>query len=91
MSFNPFHKIPHKNELNPWVGICPGEGNDNQLPVSTPVSGKSHGQRSLVDYSPWGCKGLDMTESVHTHTHRYTYSSNSNILHSTFQFDLDFL
>ena len=23
--------------------------------------GKSHGQRSLADYSSWGCKELDMT------------------------------
>jgi len=30
---------------------------------TTPVflPGKSHGQRSLVGYSPWGCKKLDMT------------------------------
>ena len=30
----------------------------------TPVflPGKSHGQRSLVGYSPWGCKELDITE-----------------------------
>ena len=29
----------------------------------TPVflPGESHGQRSLVGYSPWGCKELDMT------------------------------
>ena len=26
---------------------------------------KSHGQRSLVGYSPWGCKELDMTERLH--------------------------
>ena len=27
------------------------------------LPGKSHGQRSLVDYSPWGCKsvGHDLT------------------------------
>ena len=25
------------------------------------LSGKSHGQRSLVGYSPWGCKEMDMT------------------------------
>ena len=31
-----------------------------------PVPGKSHGQRSLVDYSPWGCKDLDMTEQLHS-------------------------
>ena len=30
----------------------------------TPIflPGKSHGQRSLVGYSPWGCKESDMTE-----------------------------
>ena len=29
----------------------------------TPIflPGKSQGQRSLVGYSPWGCKELDMT------------------------------
>ena len=34
---------------------------------STPVllPGKSHGQRSLVGYSPWGHKELDMTERLH--------------------------
>ena len=29
---------------------------------------KSHGQRSLVDYSPWGYKESDMTEATeHAH------------------------
>ena len=34
---------------------------------STPVllPGKSHGQRSLIGYSPWGCKESDMTEQLH--------------------------
>ena len=34
---------------------------------STPVflPGKSHGQRSLAGYSPWGHKGSDMTEQLH--------------------------
>ena len=26
---------------------------------------KSHGQRNLVGYSPWGCKESDMTEQLH--------------------------
>ena len=32
----------------------------------TPVflSGKSHGQRSLAGYSPWGCTESDMTEQL---------------------------
>ena len=26
------------------------------------LPGESHGQRSLVGYNAWGCKGLDTTE-----------------------------
>ena len=29
---------------------------------SSILSGESHGQRSLVSYSPQGCKELDMTK-----------------------------
>ena len=32
------------------------------IPVFLP--GESQGQRSLVDYSPWGCKELDTTEQL---------------------------
>ena len=37
----------------------------------TPVflPGKSHGWRSLVGYSPRGCKESDMTERLHFHFH----------------------
>ena len=35
-------------------------------PSTVFLPGKSHGQRSLVGYSPWGCKELDMTEHIHT-------------------------
>ena len=34
-----------------------------QLTVFLP--GKSHGQRSLADYSPWGHKELDTTRHTH--------------------------
>ena len=44
----------------PGLGRCPGEGNGQSTPVLLP--GKSHGQRSLVGYSPWGCKESDTTE-----------------------------
>ena len=36
------------------------------LPIPVFLSGKSHGQRSLVDYSLWGCKELDTIEHAHT-------------------------
>ena len=38
---------------------------DNQLQYSSLEN--PHGQRSLVGYSPWGCKELDMTEWPSTH------------------------
>ena len=34
---------------------------------SSNLPGVSHGQRSIVSYSPWGCKESDMTEHL-THT-----------------------
>ena len=41
-------------------GRSPGERNGYPLQYSLP--GESHGQRNLAGYSPWGHKGLDMTE-----------------------------
>ena len=41
---------------------------------------KSHGQRSLVDYSSWGHKELDMTEQLHFHFGQYGYF---NSIHSS--------
>ena len=46
--------------LIPGLGRSPGEGKWQPTPVLLP--GKSHGQRSLVDYSPWGHKELDTTK-----------------------------
>ena len=45
--------------LIPGWERSPGEGNGNPLPVFLP--GESHGQRSLVGYSPWGHKESDTT------------------------------
>ena len=36
-------------------------------PIPVFLPGESHGQRSLVGYSPWGRKDWDMTEQL-THT-----------------------
>ena len=40
--------------LIPELGRSPGEGNDNPLEYSFVEN--PHGQRSLVDYSPWVAK-----------------------------------
>ena len=47
----------------PGSGRSPGEGNGNPLQYS--CLEKSQGQRSLVGYSPWGCKQSDTTEWLH--------------------------
>ena len=36
-------------------------------PTPVLLPGKSHGRRSLVGYSPWGCKESDRTEWLHFH------------------------
>ena len=41
-----------------FTEISDGEGNGNPLQYSF-LPGKSHGQRSLMDYSPWGCEESD--------------------------------
>ena len=46
--------------LDLWVGKIPGRRALQPTPGFLP--GESQGQRSLVGYSPRGCKELDMTE-----------------------------
>ena len=48
-------------------GRSAGEGNGNQLLIFLPE--KSHGQRSVVSYSPKGHKELDTTEQVSKYGH----------------------
>ena len=43
----------------PWLGRSPGERKRQHTSF---LPGKSHGQRSLVGPTPWGCKELNMTE-----------------------------
>ena len=37
-------------------------------PTPVLLPGKSHGRRSLIDYSPWGCEESDTTERLHSLT-----------------------
>ena len=68
--------------LDKTVSLCPASfcAPRPNLPVTPGVSrrrrwhptpvllpGKSHGQRSLVGYSPWGREELDTTERLHFH------------------------
>ena len=50
-NYLPF-KVHWRRQWQPTPGLLPG---------------KSHGQRSLVSYSPWGRQELDTTEQLHFH------------------------
>ena len=59
--------------FNPWVGKIPWRRQWQPTPVFLP--GKSHGQRSLVGYSPQGHKESDTTERLHFH---FDYTEDPN-------------
>ena len=46
-------------DLITGLGRSPGR---KWQPTAVFLPGKSHGQKSLVGYSPWGCKESDMIE-----------------------------
>ena len=58
---------PKSHGFDPWVGKIRWRRKWQPTPVFLP--GESHGQRSLVGYSPWGWKESDMTEHACMHSH----------------------
>ena len=58
--------------FSPWIRKIPWKRKWQPTPVCLP--GKSHRQRSLVSYSPWGHKESDMTEQLSTHRHMHSSS-----------------
>ena len=64
--------------FNPWVGKIPWRRKWQPAPAFLP--GESHGQRSLVGYSPRGHKKLDTTE--HTHKEMKKRCTNTQPLRS---------
>ena len=66
-----------RGRFDPWIGKSPWRRKRQPTPVFSPI--KSHGQRSLVGYSPWGGKELD-TSSTHT-----TWGMNQPYLHRFFK------
>ena len=63
--------------ISPWAKKIPCRRKWPPTPVFLP--GKSHGQRSLVGYSPWGSQRVKhdwATGQAHTHTYMYTKLQN---------------
>ena len=48
----------------PESGRSSGVGNGKWKPTAVFLTGEFHGQRSMVGYSPWGCKESYMTEAT---------------------------
>ena len=48
------------------VGLIPGSGRPLEKEMAVFLRGKSHGRRSLVGYSPWGCKRGDLMTKLMT-------------------------
>ena len=53
-----------RSGFDPWVRKVTWRRNWQPTPEFLP--GKSPGQKSLVGYSPWGCKDSDTTEATNT-------------------------
>ena len=77
------HSVPGKKNLvknlpaNAGdIGSIPDWGRSPKKGLPTPVflPGKSHGQRSLLGYSPRGHKESEMTETLNTHTDTQTHT-----------------
>ena len=69
--------------FDPWVRKIPCKRKWQSTPVFLP--GKFQGQRSLVGYSSWDCKELDMTEHIHTTQHN-TLNCTGPTLHNHLNF-----
>ena len=70
---------PKRCEFNPWVGKMPWRRAWQPSPIFLP--GESHGERSLVGYSPWGHKESDKAEvTQHTHIMGKDMATHSSIL-----------
>ena len=54
------HLQCRRPKFDPWIGKIPWRRRWKSTPVFLPE--KSHGQRSLAGYSPWGHKESDTTE-----------------------------
>ena len=70
------------------LGSIPGSGRSpwrrKWQPIPVLFPGKSHGQRSLVDYSLWDRKESDTTERLHFHFQSHSWGLYSHDL-STYQ------
>ena len=68
-------------DSTPGLGRSPGGG--AWQPTAGFLPGESHGQRSLVDCSPWGWKELNTTGHLSAAQHSTTWVETKNPSHKT--------
>ena len=73
----------------PLAGKIPWKRKWHPTPVFLP--GKFHDQRSLVGYSPWGCKDSGTTEHLSTHQPTWPNWHLKNITKHTLQVNMEHL
>ena len=64
-----------RHGFNPWAGKIPWRR--KWQPTSVFLPGKSHGQRSLVGYSPWSCKGVRYDWMTKQQTKKWVLTLNT--------------
>ena len=64
--------VMQERRISSWVGKIPCRRKWQPTPVFVP--GESHGQKSLVAYSPWGCKELNTTERLNNYNKMWSLS-----------------
>ena len=64
-----FHGVAKsRTQLSDFTFTCHFHALEKEMqPTPVFLPGESHGQRSLVGCSPWGCKESDTTEQLSTH------------------------
>ena len=73
-----------RNRFSPWVRKIPWRRAWRATPVFLP--GKSHGQRSQVCYSAWGCTEADPTKNLaRTHTVIWEFPQSKMLHQFSFQ------
>ena len=73
--------IPLLNDFNSFVKCWHQVRRRQWHPTPVLLPGKSHGRRSLVGCSPWGCEESGTTERLHFHfSLSYTGEGNGNPL-----------
>ena len=71
-------RVSHSISVSPLLSSPPAHNGTIYLsrqwhPTPVLLPGKSHGWRSLVGGSPWGCWGSDTTERLHFHFSLFTF------------------